>query len=717
MALNPYDSCPCGSGKKFKWCCAGYFDRIELALDQQQQGQHDAAIATMQALTRQHPDRPQVWGYYAHILFAEGKTDEAEGAIEKAFALQPDFAMGHLLRGLFRQSEGEVIGSLLLFRKAAEAYNPEAHDQLAQVHEMIARTEVMLNRPVAARAALEVAVHHSPADAELRQQFDALFGEESRLPLCARKKYAFRPMTRRLPADAATGKLSDARKAFERLAAEAADDPAVWFNLGLVRAWLGEQPGAVEALNKSVELEADDYRAEEAAALAAVLRCGQGMENDADYVEHRVYLPVRDPQAVSGLLQAWIQEGRLLAPQMDEQGTYFSALMVEELPTLLDTGTRMAKVVANLAIAGGLIRLWHVAQDAVAKIGQEVRDRLNLAVGEPSPGVGPVQFGDVPAEALAYPTRTAQVAEAEGKLRDYAANFYENVWPDRPLRSLGGAGPRDAVGSSLMRKRVLGAIRFQQDCLAGAAPRKRQDDREVPIEVYDFDRLRHKLGIEMKSAPAPAAVAEPEPPPPPLAAAAPTPAPAAPAKREFSAMSAAELAGLPLADLSAGELEEAMRAAIALKAHELAVAIARAGATKPADAGKPDRYPFYACLMTGAVAEGKPAEAARLADDGAAFDAAHNAGRRATDYGLRKAAVLLKGGDAEAAAREFDAILERNPDDGNLYVKAAEAMLGAKNGAKAAHFAEKGVARAKALGSRDLEGACQELLEAAKRYK
>src|SRR5687768_5925966 len=166
MAPNPYDACPCGSGKKFKWCCAPYFGQIELALDQQQQGQHEASVHTMEGLTKAHGDKPQVWGYYANILFAEGKVEEAEEAINKAFALQPDFAMGHLLRGLFRQAEGEVIGALLLFRKAAEAYPPDAHDQLAQVYELIARHELMLNRPVAAGAALERAVHFQPADPE-----------------------------------------------------------------------------------------------------------------------------------------------------------------------------------------------------------------------------------------------------------------------------------------------------------------------------------------------------------------------------------------------------------------------------------------------------------------------------------------------------------------------------------------------------------------------
>ena len=56
---------------------------------------------------------------------------------------------------------------------------------------------LVLNRPVAARAALERVIHFDPANPELRAQFEALFGNESRLPLCARRAYSFRPTAKR----------------------------------------------------------------------------------------------------------------------------------------------------------------------------------------------------------------------------------------------------------------------------------------------------------------------------------------------------------------------------------------------------------------------------------------------------------------------------------------------------------------------------------------
>src|SRR5437899_6478900 len=392
MPIDPYISCPCGSGKKFKWCCAACVARLEKACEQDRLGQHDTALQTMRELTHSQADQPAVWGYYAQLLYNLGHVqqteaernklvEQSEEALSRALKLNPNFGMAHFLRGMFRENEGELIGALMLYRKAAEGYDPEAHDQLAQVHERIFRLELMLNRPVAARAALERTAHFSPGEPEIRQHFDALFGDGSRLPECARKDYAFRPTAKPVHADAATGKLSDARTAFENITQLTPDDPAAWFNLGVVLAWLGEQPKAIEALGKSIDLETDDRRAEEAAALAEVLRCGQGMENDADYLEHGFLFPIRDPQPIMQWLQEMHQGGRLLGIQQDREAGAVTAMVVEELPSLLAVGgTTMARVVAKVTIAQGVVRFWHPDRDTVARIADEVRTRVNLAV-------------------------------------------------------------------------------------------------------------------------------------------------------------------------------------------------------------------------------------------------------------------------------------------------------------------------------------------------
>ena len=109
-------------------------------------------------------------------------------------------------------------------------------------------------------------------------------------------------------------RLTDLVRIFEPLTKEDANDAAAWFNLGLARAWLGDNPAALEALRRYVELEADENAAGEAATLMEVLRCGQGQEDDCDYQEHVFGYQFRDPQPVVNLLQEWERGGPARRP-------------------------------------------------------------------------------------------------------------------------------------------------------------------------------------------------------------------------------------------------------------------------------------------------------------------------------------------------------------------------------------------------------------------
>ena len=107
--------------------------------------------AILDELTAQHGDNPETWGQKAKLLYAHGKVEEAEEALEKAFALNRNYPYGLLLRAAFRYQEGEVPGALLLARRAADAYDPEARDYIAEAYSIVYECEMKLNRPVAAQ--------------------------------------------------------------------------------------------------------------------------------------------------------------------------------------------------------------------------------------------------------------------------------------------------------------------------------------------------------------------------------------------------------------------------------------------------------------------------------------------------------------------------------------------------------------------------------------
>ena len=277
---------------------------------------------------------------------------------------------------------------------------------------------------------------------------------------------------------------------------------------------------------------------------------------------------------------------------------------------------------------------------------------------------------------------------------------------------------------SVLRKRAFGVVKFMEDSLKAVQPHKQVGEQLVPIETYDFNALRHKLGLEYVSAAPPDVKVPADEPPasggresvireqPADASRSPEPKPK---KRDIGSMNAGELSALDVAALSVDELEQAMRAAIKLDARELAVAFAQAGVLKPPDVAKPDRYPLYAAAITGASATGDLARAVELVEQGEKYDAEHNGGNRAVEFGLKKAQLFVKMKDVDRAVAAFDALIEKHPDESKFYTTAAEEMLRLKNGAKAAYFAEKGLARAKETRNRDLEGHTQELLAAAKK--
>ena len=149
MALDAYASCPCGSGKKFKWCCQPIHVDIDRAYRQDAEGQHEAALKIMADLVAAHPSNPEAWGRQAHLLYQNNKVEEAEKALDKAFECNPEYPFGLFLRGIFRYQEGEIAGAVYLLRKAAEAYDPEVREALGQVYGTIADCELNIAGPLA----------------------------------------------------------------------------------------------------------------------------------------------------------------------------------------------------------------------------------------------------------------------------------------------------------------------------------------------------------------------------------------------------------------------------------------------------------------------------------------------------------------------------------------------------------------------------------------
>lgn len=693
MAIDLYSSCPCGSGKKFKWCCQPIHERISKAFEQDEQGQHETAVRLMEEVTRDHADNPEAWGRLSELLFRLDRAEEAETKLERAFQLNPNYAFGHVLKANFRLYEGEMPGALTLFRRATELYDPSARDILAEVYIHIFDVEMRLNRPIAARMAGERARNLAPSNAELRAGLDTVFGpENNNLPAAAKKDYRFLPAPgsaggeRRAAWDRALGhaggKLTEAAAAFQALVKEDESDAPAWYNLALVRAWEGNNHAAVDALERHVALEADADKAGAAWALAEVLLCSQGMEDRANQAEHSIMVPLANPQQFVQHLGELEQRGGLVGARVDQEQGILTAILVEQPGPALTPeleAKQSPRFAAHMILMGNMLRLMSTAQDRMERAFQAMEPAIGPGLSQVHRIRGPVKFQDVIVPFLIFPRVVAGETEAANALlRQHLEKEFEETWVQQPLRSLGGVPPLDAAGHAVLSRKLRGVVQFIEDCA------------QIIKAPYDFSRLRRKLNLASGGDEA-----------------------AAPA--DISSMNVAELAGLDVRGLAPEQLEEAFHAALKLDAREVAGQFAQELVSRSPPLERPDRFPLYNHLVQLAQARGDVTSAIDQVNEGERVDCEHNEGRRRNDYELRRGQLHARGGQVDQAQEVFERLIARVPDELRYRVSAAEAMLSARQGSRAKAFAQGGLDASRKQNNRDLEGHFQELMNAAEK--
>src|SRR5207248_364333 len=185
---------------------------------------------------------------------------------------------------------------------------------------------------------------------------------------------------------------------------------------------------ALEALDRYVSLESDASKAAAAWMLGEVLRCGYGVEELADYLEHSALYQIRDPQAVFGILEEWERGRRLLGVQAQQEEGVLSALVLESTSGGLIAPTaapQTAKLGAYLLVAGGVLRLWNSNKEALDRIITELQQRAALGLSEARRAERPVMFGDVVAPALTFPVGPINKEEVEKQIQQGAERYFE----------------------------------------------------------------------------------------------------------------------------------------------------------------------------------------------------------------------------------------------------------------------------------------------------
>jgi predicted Zn-dependent protease len=122
MSIEPYDPCPCGTGKKVKFCCcrdiANDMARAVRALDADQRV---AALDQLNRLLARHGDRPALLALKVEAQMGLGDWESVEQTVAALSAAAPDSPTALAQAALTAANRGDCEAAVRSLQQAIEA--------------------------------------------------------------------------------------------------------------------------------------------------------------------------------------------------------------------------------------------------------------------------------------------------------------------------------------------------------------------------------------------------------------------------------------------------------------------------------------------------------------------------------------------------------------------------------------------------------------------
>ena len=293
MTLDPYQLCPCGSGKKVKFCCsrdiAHELERVERMI---QGEQRLAALEKLDSLLVKYPDRPSLLMLKAEVELALKEWPKAESTIERLLQVDPRNPSVQALPAILQGIRGQDIH--LAVEQLQHAFAVADSCVTARMYEAIMMLSVRLLRqgyPAAAKGHLQLALALSDAKDERCTSLLMQLNQSRSIPLLLREPLDLMPcpdnVTWSIEFQAAMAEvyrgrwLSGAQKLAD-MSKRILDAVPILQNLAVLCTWLAQNREAVQAfraLSRIRDLPLDDRV--HAEALAQLL----DQESDAQQID------------------------------------------------------------------------------------------------------------------------------------------------------------------------------------------------------------------------------------------------------------------------------------------------------------------------------------------------------------------------------------------------------------------------------------------------
>jgi tetratricopeptide (TPR) repeat protein len=294
MPVDPYAPCPCGSGKKLKFCCSDLVGEIEKIHRMIEGEQPRAALRHVEQTLATHPGRASLLDLKATLELSLDETEAARETARAFLAANPDSPTALACQALVASEFGESRTAIDSLQQALSLVDREMPLRLYEALGAVGGALLEEGHILAAQAHLWLHAALAPKEDSRAREVLVALNHYSGLPLLLRDQLRFRPWPADAPwrteAETASrladhGKWQQAVTAIDRLGSKHGADPTLVYNRALLAGWLADDRTLVAGLHAFAQMEVPLDDAIEAEAVAQLL--------DADLKEPRIESVVR----------------------------------------------------------------------------------------------------------------------------------------------------------------------------------------------------------------------------------------------------------------------------------------------------------------------------------------------------------------------------------------------------------------------------------------
>jgi len=326
MPLDPYAPCPCGSGKKLKFCCTHLTSEMEKISRMLDGDQRAACLQHIKVIQPKYPGEPSLMGLRAMLEIELEQFDAARETIRAFLMAHPKHPVGLAEQAtLLAVADRDVRAAVDMLQEATGVADGEVSEQLYEAIGAVGAALLEQGETMSGLAHIVLQARIGGGDDQRPMQLLMAIQADDTTPLLLKDELLLSrcdPQAKwQKPFDEANrqtlqGQWKLAAASLEAIVDQYGDPPEAWRNLALVRAWQAKNELAVDALRHYAALDVPLDDAVEAEAISALLDA----ENSGDRIDVlRCTFPIRQLEALEVTLS-----GDLRVQAIDTRGVWSS---------------------------------------------------------------------------------------------------------------------------------------------------------------------------------------------------------------------------------------------------------------------------------------------------------------------------------------------------------------------------------------------------------